>query len=396
MSSLAISRSPDLLRLRNEGFELEVREGHLMVHSIPYLNESGEVCKGIFCCPLTLVNPELAGPPPNHVMLFFGGDPHKYGGGKISAIELQGWVLTVALGLTADRAFSNKPRGANGFDNYYDKVWHYARILWHEVKARGTGETPLTFKTIETVEHDSVFVYEDTASPRAGIAAQVAKLKPLRIAIVGLGGTGAYVLDAVAKTPVCEIHLYDDDALQQHNAYRTPGAIPRAVLDEGRSKVDHYAQSYGVFRRGIVGHPEKVSEKNVDELRSFDYVFVCVDKGDVRKLIYDRLADSGVTLIDTGMDVQMTDDGLLWGSMRVTTSEPGHREHVYSRVSMSDFKRDNIYASNIQLVEMNAMNAMLAVMRWKRHCGFYYDRSEELNATFNTATNKSQNSEQPS
>lgn len=67
----------------------------------------------------------------------------------------------------------------------------------------------------------------------------------------------------------------------------------------------------------------------------------------------------------------MTDDGLLWGLMRVTTSEPSHRDHVSSRVSMSDFKRDNLYASNIQLVEMNAMNAMLAVMRWKRHCGFY-------------------------
>jgi tRNA A37 threonylcarbamoyladenosine dehydratase len=30
------------------------------------------------------------------------------------------------------------------------------------------------------------------------------KLKPLRIGIVGLGGTGSYVLDFVAKTPVKE------------------------------------------------------------------------------------------------------------------------------------------------------------------------------------------------
>ena len=120
-----------------------------------------------------------------------------------------------------------------------------------------------------------------------------------------------------------------------------------------------------------------------------------MDKGDVRKLIYERLEDSAVTMIDTGMDVQMTEDGLLWGVMRVTTSEPGKRDHVASRVSMSDLKRDNLYASNIQLVEMNAMNAMLAVMRWKRHCGFFYDRSAEMNASFNTANNKNINSEQP-
>jgi hypothetical protein len=395
MSSLAISRSPDLLRLRNEGFELEVRDGHLFVHSVPYLDANKEVQKGVFCCPLTLVNPELAGPPPSHVMLFIGGFPHRFDGGKITAIDVQGWSLAISAELTANFAFSNKPRGANNFDSYYDKVWHYTRILWNEVKAKATGETPLTFKLIETVDPESVFVYEDTASPRAGIGAQVAKLKPLRIAIVGLGGTGAYVLDAVAKTPVAEIHLYDDDALQQHNAFRAPGVISRAILDERLSKVDYYSQRYSELRRGIVAHNEKVTASNIDELRAFDYVFVCVDKGDVRKLIYERLEDSGVTMIDTGMDVQMTEDGLLWGVMRVTTSEPGKRDHVASRVSMSDLKRDNLYASNIQLVEMNAMNAMLAVMRWKRHCGFFYDRSAELNASFNTANNKNINSEQP-
>ena len=71
-----------------------------------------------------------------------------------------------------------------------------------------------------------------------GIAAVSAKLRRHRIAIVGLGGTGAYVLDLVAKTPVAEIHLYDGDVFLQHNAFRSPGAASVADLRSNLSKVD--------------------------------------------------------------------------------------------------------------------------------------------------------------
>lgn len=37
MQSALISRSPDLLRLRDEGYEVEVRSGHLLVHNVPYV-----------------------------------------------------------------------------------------------------------------------------------------------------------------------------------------------------------------------------------------------------------------------------------------------------------------------------------------------------------------------
>ena len=73
-----------------------------------------------------------------------------------------------------------------------------------------------------------MFLYEDTASSRADIVTINSKLKSLRIGIVGLGGTGSYVLDFVAKTPVKEIHLFDGDTFDQHNAFRAPGAASGA------------------------------------------------------------------------------------------------------------------------------------------------------------------------
>ena len=42
----------------------------------------------------------------------------------------------------------------------------------------------------------------DTASARAGLIGLNRKLVGESVGIVGLGGTGSYVLDLVAKTPV--------------------------------------------------------------------------------------------------------------------------------------------------------------------------------------------------
>ena len=72
-----------------------------------------------------------------------------------------------------------------------------------------------------------MFKYVDTASSRVGIGAVTEKLKVGPLAIVGLGGTGSYILDLVAKTPVAEIHLFDGDKLGQHNAF----PLPRRAID---------------------------------------------------------------------------------------------------------------------------------------------------------------------
>jgi len=81
-----------------------------------------------------------------------------------------------------------------------------------------------TFRVIESKPEESVFNYIDTNSSRAEVEAISDKLKGRKIGIMGLGGTGSYVLDLVAKTPADEIHLFDGDEFAQHNAFRAPGA----------------------------------------------------------------------------------------------------------------------------------------------------------------------------
>ena len=80
------------------------------------------------------------------------------------------------------------------------------------------------------------------------------KLRGHKIGIIGTGGTGSYVLDFVAKTPVDEIHLYDKDDFLQHNAFRTPGAAALDLLREKPKKVKYLQQTYSSMHKGIVAH----------------------------------------------------------------------------------------------------------------------------------------------
>ena len=71
-----------------------------------------------------------------------------------------------------------------------------------------------------------------------------------------MGGTGSYVLDLVAKTPVPEIHLFDGDRLLNHNAFRSPGAPTLAQLGEKQLKVTYFADIYSRMRRVGVIHAD--------------------------------------------------------------------------------------------------------------------------------------------
>ena len=120
----------------------------------------------------------------------------------------------------------------------------YIEIVSAPAQSLQSGLTARTYKPVQADEAESVFCYVDSASSRAGIAAVSAKLSNLRIGIVGLGGTGAYLLDFIAKTPVREIHLYDGDLFLQHNAFRAPSAASLEDLHAQPTKVDYLAKLY--------------------------------------------------------------------------------------------------------------------------------------------------------
>jgi hypothetical protein len=379
MSQRLISRSPDLQRLADEGYEIEIREGYLILHQVPYLDRQASVLRGTLVSSLQLSGDVAVPPTQDHTVHFTGGVPYDHDGKPIDIIASGGQRLLE--GLTSQYLFSHKPHA--GYPDYYEKMTTYVNILSGPAQAIDPAATAVTYGVVESDDY-SVFHYMETASSRAGVSIATGKLRDHKAAIVGLGGTGGYVLDLVAKTPVAEIHLYDGDVFLQHNAFRSPGAASLAELRAKTSKVDYYRARYSPMRRQIVAHNVYVDETNVDELSAVDFVFLCLDDGKARRLLVERLQQWGVPFVDVGMGVYCAGDS-LGGQVRVTTSTPKLRDHVWAfeRIPFADADDPaNQYGNNVQIADLNMLNAALAVIKWKKLCGFYVDLDGEHHSVY--------------
>lgn len=235
------------------------------------------------------------------------------------------------------------------------------------------------------------FKYPDTNSSRAKIEYLNRKFKGQRIAIIGMGGTGSYILDQVSKTPVGEIHIFDGDLFQLHNAFRAPGAIAgdRLEVPGGLKKVQYYFEVYSNMHTGIVPHDEYITAENIHQLNGFDYVFISVDKNSVRHMVTQELLKMDVGFIDVGLGVNMVEDCLI-GTLRVTAGTSAKHDHLDNRIGAEELG-ENEYATNIQIADLNCLNAMQAVIKWKKLSGFYQDLKEEHNILYFINTNKTMN-----
>lgn len=371
MSNSPINLSEDLSRLQAEGYELEIVAGHLVVRNIPYVNSKKQVRRGAFVDPLNL-NGDKTARPNSHTIMFAGEMPCNKDGREIEiANEKQRRKITEDL--VVDFSFSRKPPG--GYASYYDKVTAYTAILESQAQAIDENATAKTWRVTENKDPDSPFNYLDSASTRAGITAASRKLKG-PVAILGLGGTGSYILDLVAKTLAPKIHLFDKDKYGQHNAFRGPGAPSIEHLRTVPYKVDHWAGIYSNMHRGIVPHPFNIDASNVELLREMGFVFISADAGSSKEAVVTKLEEWGIPFADTGMGLDLVDD-TLHGTLTVTTSTKQKRDHFRKRVSFAGDGHENIYAKNIQVADLNMFNAAMAVIKWKKLCGFYADLKGE-------------------
>lgn len=384
MCSSLISRSPNLMRLRNEGMTLEVADGYLLVHDIPYVNASRETRRGTLVFRLDLTA-DIAVTPCDHTAYFIGETPCDARGARLEKIINHSSEQQLTPRIRVDHYFSAKPRSGRYVD-YYEKVMAYTNMLVGHAQAIHPSLKAQVFKPVLAQEGDGPFVYTDTASTRAGIAVAAGRLAGQRIAIVGLGGTGAYVLDLIAKTPVAEIHLYDGDQLQQHNAFRYPGAVPFQVLRDGATKVDYLASVYSQLHGGVRPHAVMIEPHNVAELVGYDAVFVCVDRGEARRLIADTLGPTDTVMFDTGMGVQLTPESGLFAIVRLSVLDPQTRPDALRTMPMASHEDGNLYATNVQVGDLNALNAFFAVEAWKKRRGFYIGSGDAPLTTYTTAT----------
>lgn len=386
MSQELICRNPILQQLLSDGFDIEVRDGLLIVHHIPYLNNKVEMLSGALIMPLVTAG-DIVKEPDSHTAYWVGQQPCNCDGTIIPSLVNSSQRNNYGKGVVSDYFLSCCPDITNKYKDYYEKVTTYFNMI--SAPARNLDYTRFCQLWKATINHSasSSLCYDDTNASRAGIVGVNEKYSGQKVAIIGLGGTGSYLLDYLAKTDVAEIHLYDNDTFDTHNAFRGPGAPSLDQLRSQQLKVDYWSEIYKRMHSGILAHPVRITKDNQSELMDKNMVFICVDNPSVRNSISAYLAENEIPFIDSGMGLECSNNSLN-GLVRITTGFYGHYNHLKEAYGdgLADVE-DDVYKSNIQIAELNSLAAVLSIIKWKKMLGVYNDYSGgSLNLIYSVAS----------
>jgi hypothetical protein len=388
MSRQLASHNDDIRRLIEKGFAVSEDSNYLVVRDIPYLDANLELAAGGFVATLVAID-EHRVLQDNHQVWFAGGVPHGLDGKPIPNLGDSPCTLhlsSACCDVVVQRQFSNKPVVTERFADFFAKIESYTNIIAGPAMER-CGATPYTFRVAAEVAQDPTFKFRDTLTSRAEITDLAACFRDDVVAVIGLGGTGSYVLDFMVKTPVAEVRAFDADRFHVHNAFRSPGHVDPLEFDKTKAEV--YLARYTNFRHGLSAQATYIDGSSEDELGGVTFAFVCVGKGAARAEIFRALMDRNIPFIDVGMGLKRKDQG-LGGMVRVTYFPSEHSEEVMrkSHAPLQD-DPDDLYGAKVQIGELNALNAALAVTRYKQLRGFYKDVSDWENLLFDTTDLKS-------
>ena len=358
----------DLRLLVEKRYSLSVVSAHVVVNDVFYLDAQGQCNKGRLAAPLNQPTPGTLGPPHNHQMYWSGSQPCYLDG---SAIPLgTGGAVNVPLGdTTYTRHLSSKPLPATSYSTYSEMIEHYVALISAPAQSK-CKVTPLTGAVYDVPEDTSPFKVQDTFSAKAEILDLNGLLANDRIAIIGLGGTGSFVLDFMVKTPVEAIDAYDFDVFAVHNGFRSPGEVP--FDDFGKPKTELYRRKYEPFRHRLSFHNMRIGKDDEAMFTNTTFAFVCIDDGESRSEICEMLTRLSVQFIDVGMGIEKEAAGLD-GLIRTTLFTRGSASVAIREVPLDSRDENNIYRVFVQIAELNALNAALAVIRYKQLRGFYFD-----------------------
>lgn len=370
------SRNSDLNVLLERGYALAIDTNYLIVRDIPYLDEAGRLKWGALVAKL-IFEDEVTVRPEDHQIFWAGPRPYGLDGQVIQGLgggDAQLNLSERCADVVVQQRFSHKLKESGQLRAYADhveKIESYVTMISGPAMHKFNVD-PYTFRDNEEEPSNSIFKLHDTMTSRAEISDLAKRFEDEVVAIIGLGGTGAYVLDFIAKTPVREIRGFDPDRFFVHNAFRSPGRLNVTDGSELRhSKAEVYQTRYENFRHGLTIKPIYVDESSGEEFESVTFAFVCVDKGSSRKRILDLLISRNISFIDVGMGLNRR-PGPISGMIRTTyfPKDSGDAVRKAGYVPEADPAED-VYKTNIQIAELNALNAALAVLRFKQIRGFY-------------------------
>jgi hypothetical protein len=380
------SRNPFLKELDDLGHHADFVGNHFVLFGLPYLDKDGALQYGDLFSPVDLGADNVIQPPGNHQVWWRGGKPHASGGVELGVGAAEN-LVQVTPDLSTNYAFSLKLWDENKqqrvYQSFREKIEAYLDVIVTPALNAYPGTIPFSAIERRAAEQKSPLRYPDTSSANYQLNDIADLLRDKKVAIIGMGGTGSYILDLVARTHLGHIALFDDDKVYVHNLFRIPGFIDGAI---GKAKVDALAHQYDKWHSAISAVTERITPENVERLHGFDFVFVSIDDGPSRRFIVDWLSAAAIPFVDCGMGLNRSIVGLN-GMVRITGVDRSAYERTVDTGHLPTANpKDAEYRKQAQIAELNALNAAFAVIRFKQHFKLYDRVDGAVSYSFETAS----------
>ena len=243
------------------------------------------------------------------------------------------------------------------YQNAWEALNNYVRhiyelFLGRSVSGKEALSRPYTFEVLgdqqpEAVEWRDLVVQE-------------------RVAIVGLGGVGAWIADFVVKADPLEVHGWDYDCIEPKNILRMPGGLDPDVWI-GRQKADWFHETYSLIHSNVHGHNVKIIHENVQEvIEKSTFAFVAVDDDDDRMVVCDKLASAGIPFVVSGLSLERKEKRVKV-SIRIVTAHVGVSTWKEAIPQVGRVGQDD-YGSH-DLPDVYSMAAGWAIQSWRKMRG---------------------------
>lgn len=244
--------------------------------------------------------------------------------------------------------YSMSVKGSDYYDNHLNPSWtgeYFSWLIEFVERSLKGGQVPSSMK------------YREISR----------LINQKRVAIFGVGGTGAHVLEGLSKNKVSQIHIFDKDKLEQKNVWRFPGVINSSEI--GKAKVDVLKNIYQSTSTSITAY--NIDLTNEFDMPDIDFAFICLDNFNSKIKVVQKLSEKNIPYIITGIWMDFENKNMDCFNLTASVIFSKGRE-----VEIPDDVKD-AYVHNVQIYEANSLNANTALIAFKKHFGFYCGDLEE-------------------
>ena len=180
------------------------------------------------------------------------------------------------------------------------------------------------------------------------------RFQQAHICIIGIGGVGSWVAEALARSAIGRLTLIDPDHIAESNINRQLHAL---TGEEGKAKVQAMRERIRAInpRCQVNGVEEFLSEENLDTLLGggFDFVVDAIDSARVKAALIAHCKRNKFRLVCVGGAGGQTDPGLVrLDDLARTTQDPLlakvrsrlRRDYGFSRDPKKKFGIDCVYS----------------------------------------------------